>query len=69
MDGGIPWDRLENFDQFGRVTFLGMVTLLRMVTIIGMVTILDIMAVLGIFSILRDGYLILSPRFPPKINI
>ena len=60
MDGGIPWDRLENFDHFGRVTFLGMVTLLRMVIIIGMVTILEMVAVLGIFTILRDGYLMLG---------
>ena len=55
MDGGIPWDRLENFDHFGRVTFLGMVIS------IGMVTIQAMVAVLGIFTILRDGYLILGP--------
>ena len=54
MDGGIPWDRLENFDHFGRVTFLGMVIS------IGMVTIQAMVAVLGIFTILRDGYLILG---------
>ena len=49
-DGGHPWDRLEDFDHFGRVTFLAMVAILWMVTIIGMVTILEIMAVLGFFS-------------------